>query len=197
MRTRTPETRGALNQSGTTLTELVVTLALVAMVAAGIVAIWSKSQEAYFIGSETAEVQQNVRAALDFMVREIRSTGKDITNCAFDYATSATFTGADCTTAKASACATKIGGGYTTCTNIFAIPHGTFGGVSVRSATAIAIQADRNDNGTVGLPGDPASESVLYRYWTAGSCPGGLPTACITRQDSASGPQAMVSVDIA
>lgn len=200
----TRQLRGTFDQRGVTLIELVVTLALVAMISAGLVAIWSKSQEAYFIGSETAEVQQNVRAALDFMVREIRSTGKDVTNCAFDYATSGTFTAADCTAAKATACAGKLTGvTYGSCTNVFAVPFGTVGGVSVPSATAIAIRADRNDNGTVAgttnsSVSDPGSENVLYRYWTAGNCPGGLPTACITRDDGALGsPQAMVSVDIA
>lgn len=191
-----------LDQRGVTLTELVVTLALAGMISAGLLAIWSKSQEAYFIGAETAEVQQNVRAALDLIVREIRSAGKDATNCAFDYATSATFTGADCTAAKATACAAKLTGvTYGSCTNVSAIPFGTVGGVSVPSDSAIVIRADRNDNGTVAgttnsSASDPGSENVLYRYWTAGNCPGGLPTACITRDDGA-GPQAMVSVDIA
>ena len=58
---------------GLSLTELVVTLALFALVMVGVVGTWGKAQEAYFIGSESAEVQQNVRAAIDFMVREIRS----------------------------------------------------------------------------------------------------------------------------
>jgi hypothetical protein len=134
------------------------------------------------------------------MVRDIRSAGRDVTNCAFDYATSGTFTAADCTAAKATACALKVGGSYTSCTNIFAIPYGTFGGVAVPSATAILVQADRNDNGTIAgtansSPSDAGSEAVVYRYVPAGSCPGGIPTACITRDDGA-GPQAMVSVDI-
>jgi Tfp pilus assembly protein PilV len=190
-----------LDQRGLTLAELVVSLALTAMVAAGLVSVWSKSQQAYFIGSESAEVQQNVRAAVDFMVREIRSAGRDVTNCAFDYATSGTFTAADCTTAKATSCAAKVGGSYTSCNNVFALPYGSVGGVNVPTATAIAIRSDRNDNGTVAgttnsSGSDPGSENVLYRYWNAGSCPGGLPTACITRDDG-TGPQAMVSVDIA
>ena len=74
-----------------------MTLALFAMVMAGVVGTWGKAQEAYFVGSESAEVQQNVRAAMDFMVRELRSTGRDATVCAFDYATSTT---TDCDGAK-------------------------------------------------------------------------------------------------
>ena len=60
---------------GYTLTELAVTLAIFALIMIGLISTWSKAQESYFIGSETAEVQQNVRAAIDFMVREIRAAG--------------------------------------------------------------------------------------------------------------------------
>lgn len=35
-------------------------------------ALWQKSQEAYFRGAEAASTQQNARAALEHMVREIR-----------------------------------------------------------------------------------------------------------------------------
>src|SRR5215813_7722455 len=97
-------------ERGVSLGELVVTIALFAFIMIGVVATWTKAQEAYFVGSETAEVQQNVRAAMDLMVSEIRSAGRDVTNCAFDYATSGTFTGADCTTTKATTCASKVGG---------------------------------------------------------------------------------------
>ncbi len=72
---------------GVTLTELVITLALFAIVMAAVIGVWGKAQEAYFLGAESAEVQQNVRAAIDFMIREIRSTGRDVTTCAFDYRT--------------------------------------------------------------------------------------------------------------
>ncbi len=84
---------------GLTLTELVVTIALFAIVMAAVVGTWGKAQEAYFVGSESAEIQQNVRAAIDFMVRELRSAGRDVTVCAFDYATSTT---TDCDGAKVS-----------------------------------------------------------------------------------------------
>ena len=56
---------------GYTLTELAVTLALFGMLMAGVMMTWSKTQQAYFVGSEAAENQQNVRAAIDFMVREL------------------------------------------------------------------------------------------------------------------------------
>ena len=119
--------------SGLSLTELVVTMALFALVMAGVVGIWGKAQEAYFIGSESAEVQQNVRAAMDFMVREIRSAGRDATVCAFDYSTSSTV---DCDGVKVANCTARLAGSGTPtwetangvggpgCTGLYAIPFG-------------------------------------------------------------------------
>jgi len=74
------------DERGITLAELVVTLALFGMIMTGVMMTWSKTQQAYFVGSEAAESQQNVRAAIDFMVREMRAAGRDVTVCAFDYA---------------------------------------------------------------------------------------------------------------
>jgi prepilin-type N-terminal cleavage/methylation domain-containing protein len=188
---------------GLTLTELVVTLALFAMVMAGVITTWGKAQEAYFIGSETAEVQQNVRAAIDFMLRELRSTGRDGSSCAFDYATDVTV---DCDAAKVTTCTAKMastgtptwqtGGG---CAGVYAIPF------AQATATTLRIRSDRNGNGRIAGRGnaitspasaaDRAEEDVLYSLAT-GSPP--CTTAvgqCITRDDG-TGPQAMVAVDI-
>jgi prepilin-type N-terminal cleavage/methylation domain-containing protein len=204
---------------GYTLAELAVTLAIFALIMLGLISTWSKAQESYFIGSETAEVQQNVRAAIDFMVREIRAAGRDMSNCAFDYATSSPIlTGADCDATKATDCQTKMGGSYTAtgCQSIFAMPFGTWGsapvGISpapdiapgcpgtVPSVCALVVRADRNDNGTVfgtanASGSDDGGESVLYAIETGSVCPGG--GACITRRQGgqASG-QGMVAVDI-
>jgi type II secretory pathway pseudopilin PulG len=196
---------------GLSLTELVVTLALFAMVMAGVVGTWGKAQEAYFIGSESAEVQQNVRAAIDFMVREIRSAGRDATVCAFDYATSTTV---DCDGAKVALCTAKLdappgtgtptwqtnnglSGGGAGCTGLYAIPFAQATGTTLR------IRSDRNNNGRIAGMGNaitsPASaadrgeEDVLYALSTT-NCPPGVPQ-CITRDDG-TGPVAMVAVDI-
>src|SRR4029453_8103858 len=113
---------------------LAVTMALFGLIMTGIMMTWSKTQQAYFVGSEAAENQQNVRAAIDFMVRELRATGRDITVCAFDYTGS---TSLDCTAAKIDNCrVTKNlqAVGYTAagCNNIFAVP--------AVNATATTIQ---------------------------------------------------------
>ena len=191
---------------GLSLTELVVTVALFAMVMVGVVGTWGKAQEAYFAGSESAEVQQNVRAAIDFMVREMRSTGRDATVCAFDYATAAT---TDCDGTKVTRCAARLAGTGTPtwetvnglsgpgCTGLHAIPfaEATIDGIRIRS--------DRNHNGRIAGRGNaitsPASaadrgeEDVLYALSTT-RCPPGVPR-CITRDDG-TGPVAMVAVDI-
>jgi prepilin-type N-terminal cleavage/methylation domain-containing protein len=194
------------NARGLTLTELVVTLALFAMVMMGVVGTWSKAQETYFIGSESAEVQQNVRAAIDFMVRELRSTGRDATTCAFDYATSVT---TDCDGAKVTRCTSRLAGtgtptwqtnnglGGAGCTGLYAIPFAD------ARATGLRIRSDRNHNGRIAGRGNaitsPASaadrgeEDVLYELSTV-NCPPGVPQ-CITRDDG-TGPVAMVAVDI-
>jgi len=177
---------------GVTLTELAVTLALLGLIVSSVMAVWAKTQQAYFVGSTAAEDQQNVRAAIDYMVRELRSVGRDTTVCAFDYAGPTAF---DCSGAKAAACQLKLAGGYTSCTNIFAIPY------TNARATSIQILSDRNDNGTIAGttnadPSDGGNENVLYQL-ASGSppCPPGVPS-CITRDDG-TGPVAMVAVDIA
>jgi prepilin-type N-terminal cleavage/methylation domain-containing protein len=191
---------------GLTLTELVVTIALFAIVMAAVVGTWGKAQETYFIGSETAEIQQNVRSAIDFMVRELRSAGRDATVCAFDYATSST---TDCDGAKVGHCTTRlVGSGTPTwetgnglggpgCTGVYAIPF------AQATATTLRIRSDRNHNGRIGglsnaitspaSAADRGEEDVLYALSTS-NCPTGVPQ-CITRDDG-TGPVAMVAVDI-
>lgn len=57
---------------GTTLLELMLTLALFSILVGGILMAWRHSQQVYFHGAEAAQVQQNARAALEGMIREIR-----------------------------------------------------------------------------------------------------------------------------
>jgi type II secretory pathway pseudopilin PulG len=183
---------------GLSMTELVVTLALFAMVMAGVVSTWGKAQEAYFIGSESAEVQQNVRAAIDFMLREIRSAGRDSTVCAFDYTTGAT---TDCDSSKVTTCTNKLSGfGSPTwqtgggCAGLYAIPF------AEATATTLRIRSDRNGNGRIvgrsnATSADRGEEDVLYAL-TSGNPPCTTNVAqCITRDDG-TGPQSMVAVDI-
>ena len=185
-------------QRGVTLTELLVALAIFGLIMTGVIATWTKAQEAYFVGSDVAELQQNVRTALDFMVREIASAGRDVSACAFDFQGPGL---TDCDGAKVSRCQTQIGGAQGTyynsingCQNVYAIPFAD------ATLTRLRIRADRNDNGTIArgssaTPADGNNEDVLYQLETASvNCPTGVP-ACITR-DEGLGPVAMIAVDV-
>lgn len=190
---------------GVTLVELMTTLALSAVIMLGVVAAFSKAQEVYVLASDAAEVQQNLRAAVDFMVREIRAAGRDVTACAFDYTTGAS---RDCAGDKVAACQSRLGGSYgdanaqggAGCGGVFAIPF------DQATTTQLRIRSDRNGNGRIagmgnavgtGGSADAGEEDITYRLVPAGSCPSGLPGACITRLDSLSGSAvALVAVDV-
>ncbi|MDP2626210.1 MAG: prepilin-type N-terminal cleavage/methylation domain-containing protein [Candidatus Rokubacteria bacterium] len=61
------------DQRGFTLTELLVVTAVLAIVLGAVILIQQKGQEAYIMGSNRVETQQNARVALDLMTRELRS----------------------------------------------------------------------------------------------------------------------------
>jgi prepilin-type N-terminal cleavage/methylation domain-containing protein len=65
---------------GVTLVELMVALALSAMLLAAVLAIWGQTQQAYLQGSEAADVQQQVRLAMDQVVRAIQGAGANPRN---------------------------------------------------------------------------------------------------------------------
>jgi prepilin-type N-terminal cleavage/methylation domain-containing protein len=61
------------DQRGFTLSELLVVAAVLGLILAAVVLVQQRGQEAYIFGSHRVEVQQNNRAALELMVRELRS----------------------------------------------------------------------------------------------------------------------------
>lgn len=61
------------DQRGFTLTELLVVAAVLGMILAAVVLVQQQGQQAYIFGSHRVEVQQNNRAALELMLRELRS----------------------------------------------------------------------------------------------------------------------------
>src|SRR5262245_40364906 len=67
------------NARGFTLPELLVAIAVLALVLAAVTTIHQSVLQAYVIGSNKTEVQQNVRVALDRMGRTIRETRTALT----------------------------------------------------------------------------------------------------------------------
>lgn len=61
------------NQRGFTLAELLLVVAVLGIVMAGVFAIQQQGQQAYLLGSDRVETQQNARIALDLLTRELRS----------------------------------------------------------------------------------------------------------------------------
>jgi prepilin-type N-terminal cleavage/methylation domain-containing protein len=67
------------DERGFTLAELLVALAMMALVLTAIVMIENGTLQAYVVGSNKTEVQQNARVALELMAREIRQTSAALT----------------------------------------------------------------------------------------------------------------------
>ncbi|MGH7389096.1 MAG: PilW family protein [Candidatus Rokuibacteriota bacterium] len=64
-----------LGKGGFTLTELLVTLAIVGLVVGGLATMIRTGQQQYMMGAGQVEAQQNVRIAFDLLAREIREAG--------------------------------------------------------------------------------------------------------------------------
>jgi prepilin-type N-terminal cleavage/methylation domain-containing protein len=65
--------RAIRNERGFTLTELLVVMAVLGIVLAGVFVIQQQGTQSYLIGASRVEVQQNARTTLELMVRELRS----------------------------------------------------------------------------------------------------------------------------
>jgi len=62
---------------GFTLIELLIAMAITGIVAGAIFTAFQSQQKSYLIQDQITEMQQNLRAAMDIMVREIRMAGYD------------------------------------------------------------------------------------------------------------------------
>lgn len=63
----------ARDQRGFSLAELLVVMAVLGLMLAGLLAVQMQGQTSYLMGSSRVEAQQNGRVALELMVRELRS----------------------------------------------------------------------------------------------------------------------------
>jgi prepilin-type N-terminal cleavage/methylation domain-containing protein len=66
-----------LDKKGLTLIELLVGLVICAMVVAGIYRLFIAQSKAYTVQDQVVEVQQNIRSAMEIMLRDLRMTGFD------------------------------------------------------------------------------------------------------------------------
>ncbi len=62
-----------MNERGFSLAELLVVVAVLGLIMAGVIAIQQQGQQAYLIGSSRVETQQNARLAIAIMTRDARS----------------------------------------------------------------------------------------------------------------------------
>jgi type IV pilus assembly protein PilW len=68
------------NEKGFTLTELLVAMAITGIVAGAIFTAFLSQNKSYVVQDQVAEMQQNLRAAMYIMLREIRMAGYDPTH---------------------------------------------------------------------------------------------------------------------
>ena len=61
------------DQRGFTMTEMLMVTTVLAVILGGVILVQQQGQQAYLFGSHRIEVQQNGRAALELMSRELRS----------------------------------------------------------------------------------------------------------------------------
>jgi type II secretory pathway component PulJ len=141
--------RGLRSEAGITLAELVVAMAVVAIITVALLSLWEYAQSAYFVGSERAEVQEDARVALDQMVRDLTKAGRDVIQCAFD---SEAYT--QCSGAKLTRCQAMLGVGFT-CNNQWIIP--------IATSSSIQVQMDLNADGLIDTSA-PSEESVTYAF---------------------------------
>ncbi len=71
-----------IHYSGFTLVELMLTMVISGIVVAAIYSAYISQQRTYLAQEQVAEMQQNIRAAIDMMAREIRMAGYDPTKAA-------------------------------------------------------------------------------------------------------------------
>lgn len=63
------------NQDGFTLIEIMVSMVISSLVIAGVYGVYTIQQRSYTVQEQVSEMQQRIRAAVDFMSREMRMAG--------------------------------------------------------------------------------------------------------------------------
>lgn len=76
-RKKNMDIRPKFNQKGITLIELLVALVIGGIIIGGIYNLFVAQTKAYTVQDQVAEVQQNVRSAMEILLRDLRMTGFD------------------------------------------------------------------------------------------------------------------------
>ena len=138
----------AKRQDGFTLVELLVAIAMFAMIMIGIFYLWRGDQMAYLQGSAAAVTQQDARAAMEQLAREIRLAGYD--PCRYVQQNPAPAGGTLCSDPGANVLNTRSAFDPVR-PNVFSI---------VTAANSIQVRMDRDPNGdTAG-----ADENITFTY---------------------------------
>lgn len=156
-------------ESGVTLLELLIAMAILGVITLGILGLWRSTQEAYFQGSRAADIQQNVRVALEQMAREIRQAGLDPTGAAFAACTSPSYT-TPCPVEEATATTIRVkadGIGTATVDGAFT------GGENIRyTYDATNQQIDRTLGDSTAQPLADNITSLAFTYWRTNATTG-------------------------
>lgn len=156
------------DESGVSLLELLLAMAILGLITLGILGLWRSTQESYLQGSRAADLQQNARVALEQMAREIRQAGLDPTGATFAGCIS-TYT-PPCPVEEATATTIRVkADGIGTAT-----ADGTItGSENVRySYDAGSQQIDRTPGDSTAQPLADNITSLAFTYWRTNAVTG-------------------------
>jgi prepilin-type N-terminal cleavage/methylation domain-containing protein len=122
-----------MNEHGFSLTELLVSIAIMTLVLGGVFALQQSGQNAYVMGANRVETQQNARVALALMTRELREL------CAIDTATLPTSTLIRFTIVDP-APTTPVSADCSTVANVVTITYASAGGILTRQVGLAAAE---------------------------------------------------------
>jgi len=140
----------AKRQDGFTLVELLVAIVMFALIILGIFYLWRGDQMAYLQGSAAAATQQDARAAMEQLVRDIRLAGYDPCRYVQQIPAPPNPPGTNCSNPGANPLNTRSAFDPVR-PNVFAI---------VTAANSIQVRMDRDTNGSTA----DADENVTFSY---------------------------------
>ena len=142
---------------GFTLAELLVVIAVLGVMTAGLIAVQTSGQTTYLIGAHRVESQQNGRVALEMMIRELRSA---LSVTAIPSATTMTFVDENNSVIQYQLSGTTLNRTATGCPTCTGLPTPMIGGVRT---FALAYFSDYDGSTNSGTPTTQAGQVRLVR----------------------------------